>query len=72
MVFSTLWAPAASFGSGTLNFVPPHPQEDGVGCRIVSQDFHFYCKFAALRAKENLLASSTAASGIKDPSPKEL
>lgn len=31
---------------------------------------HFYCKFPALRGKEDLLASSTAASGINDTSPK--
>lgn len=72
MAFPALWAPAASFGSGSLNSVPPHTQEDGVGSRIVSQDFHFYCKFATLRAKGDLLASSTAASGIKDPSWEEL
>lgn len=33
---------------------------------------HFYCKFPALRGKDDLLASSTAASGINDTSPKEV
>ena len=37
-----------------------------------STRLHFYCKFPALRGKEDLLASSTVASGIKGTSPKKV
>lgn len=45
MAFPALRAPAVSFGSGSLNSVPPHSQEAGGGCRIDSQDFIFTVNF---------------------------